>query len=127
MKRMPYTLTINHELKFVHYAHKGKITRDEIGEAWKELLNMEEFTKLKYNLLSDYRGGSFQFNASELEVIDNFLDSIKIILKGKRNAVIVDNPSEAAISFMFEHHKTKEINFNVKTFSTESAAFKFLY
>ena len=127
MKSMPYTLTINHELKFVHYAHKGKISRDEIGEAWKELLGMKEFRELKYNLLSDYRGGSFQFNASELDVIDNFLDSIKTILKGKRNAVIVDNPSEAAISFLFEHHKNKEINFHVKTFSTESAAFRFLY
>jgi hypothetical protein len=110
----------------VHYSHKGTIERDEIGEAWLELLKMEVFTKLKYNLLSDYRGGTFLFNASELDAIDSFLDSIKSILKGKKNAVIVDNPSDAAISFLFEHQKNKEIDFQVKTFSTESAAFRYL-
>jgi len=123
---MAYSITINHQLKIIHYKHNGIIERNTIGEAWKELLSINEFTELKYNLLSDYRNGTFNFKANEINVIESFLHSIKDILSGKKNSVIVSNPNDTLVSLLFENKKSKEINFIVKTFSTESAALAFL-
>lgn len=123
---MKYLIIINHDKKYIHYSHSGLVERSEIGQAWGELLNLEEFSKLKYNLLSDYRGAKFNFTASETNVIENFLLSIKPILDGKRNAVIVDKPSETVISLLFEAKMASKINFQIKTFYTEEAAVSFL-
>lgn len=123
---MSYLIKLNHENKYVHYSHTGIIERKEIGEVWEKLLDMDEFTQNKYNLLSDYRGAKFNFDVFEIDVIEFFLESIKIVLDGKRNAVIVEKPHEAVISMMIENKINKKINFHVKIFSTEEAAIRFL-
>lgn len=33
-----YSITIDYEKKYIHYSHKGKISRKEIGDVWIELL-----------------------------------------------------------------------------------------
>ncbi len=123
---MNYSIKLDHEKKYIHYSHKGIIERKEIGEVWTQLLNMEEFTLGKYNLLSDYRGAQFNFTITETDVIEHFLESIKTVLHGKRNAVIVDKPQETAIAALFEYKTCNDIHFFVKTFSTEEAAIRFL-
>jgi hypothetical protein len=123
---MNYSIQLNHEKKYIHYSHKGIIERKEIGEAWAQLLETEEFTLGRYNLLSDYRGATFNFTITETDVIEKFLESIKKILYNKRNSVIVDNPQETAISVFFEYETCCRLNFHVKTFSTEEAAVRFL-
>lgn len=50
---MGISIKINHEKKYIHYSHNGIIERKEIGEVWRQLLTMTEFTQMKYNLLSD--------------------------------------------------------------------------
>ncbi len=123
---MRYTIKINHDKKYISYSHSGLIERKEIGEVWIQLINMKEFRQEKYNLLSDFRGAKFDFCAKELSVIELFLDSIRIILDGKRNAVIVDTPYETVISMLFENSLSKKMNFHVKTFSTLDSAIDFL-
>jgi hypothetical protein len=123
---MSYSITINHEQKYITYAHSGPIERVEIGDVWRELLTTDEFTAKNYNLLSDYRGATFQFSVDDKPIIDEFLLSIKTVLNGKRNAVIVENPHETVISILFENEMSKKINFHVKTFSTEEAALKYV-
>lgn len=121
-----YSITINHEKKYIHYSHQGKISRKEMGDVWIELLNMTEFSKEKYNLLSDYRNGVFDFNIENIDVIEDFLKANQDVLKGKKNAVIVDNPNETVIAMMFENKMQIEIDFYVKTFSTLEAAIKYI-
>lgn len=121
-----YSITIDHEKKYIHYSHQGKISRKEIGDVWIELLNMIEFSKGKYNLLSDYRNGVFDFNIKNIDLIEGFLKANQDVLKGKKNAVIVDNPNETVIAMMFENEIQIQIDFYVKTFSTLEAAIKFL-
>lgn len=123
---MSYSIKIDHENKYIHYAHSGIIKRKEIGEAWKELLDLTEFSKGKYNLLSDYRNGFFDFNINEIAPIEEFLKANKEVLNGKKNAVIVDNPHETVIAVMFENKLQKEINYIVKTFSNLIPAIHFL-
>lgn len=120
---MGHSIKFNHEKKYLHYSHQGIVDRKDIGEVWKQLLSMPEFTQKKYNLLSDYRGAKFNFTPLEIDVIDSFLQSIKTIIDGKKNAVIVDFPEETVISILFEYNK---MNFQVKTFCTEEAALRFL-
>lgn len=123
---MIYSIKVNHEKKYIHYSHQGRIERKEIGEVWTQLLNMEEFTLGKYNLLSDYRGAMFNFTITETDVIEKFLESIKTVLHGKKNAVIVERPQETAIASLFEYKTCDKIHFHVKTFTTEEAAIRFL-
>ncbi len=123
---MGYSIKIDHDNKYIHYSHQGKISRKEIGDAWIELLNMTEFSKEKYNLLSDYRNGIFDFNIENIGAIEEFLKANQDILKGKKNAVIVDNPNETVIAMMFENNMQIKINYAVKTFSTLNAAIKYL-
>lgn len=87
---------------------------------------MDIFIQDNYNLLSDYREGELDFDLEELDYIEGFLESIKDIIDGKRYSVLVNNPHDTTISLMFETAKGNNLNFAVKTFSTEKAAISFL-
>ena len=87
---------------------------------------MKEFTEMGYNLISDYSEGSFDFNVSELFVIDDFLHSIKTLLNKKKNAVIVNNPLDTVISVIYQEKAEQELGFSVKTFYTLEAAIAFV-
>jgi hypothetical protein len=80
---MNYSIEVLHDQKIIVYEHEGKIRRDEIGDVWRELLKMKEFTSEGYNLLSDYSNGKFDFSIGEMALIDDFLKSLKHILFGK--------------------------------------------
>jgi hypothetical protein len=82
--------------------------------------------QLKYNLLSDYKACKFEIKLSQLSGIIEFLRAIENIVKGKKQALIVDNPYSVATSILFKNKVYKEIGFNVKVFSTEPAALKWL-
>ncbi len=124
---MSYSINIDHRRKLILYSHDGCLDTTSIGKAWNELLQIEEFIKGKYNLLSDYRNSKFcTNNKDEIEDIINFLDNIKHILKGKKQAIIVDNPLSTALSILFEEKATEKIGFIVKIFSTEEVAIRWL-
>jgi len=114
------------ELKIIKYTHSGLIYSHEIEKAWSVLLGMKEFVELNYNLLSDYRGGKFQMNISEVPEIVKFMSAIKNIVKGKKQALIVDDPYSVAGSMLFENKMFEEIGFIVKVFSTDEAALEWL-
>ncbi|MCH8557706.1 MAG: STAS/SEC14 domain-containing protein [Balneolia bacterium] len=111
---------------FIEYRHSGVIARDEVGKAWRELLEDEDFVNNKFNLLTDYRGAEFTFSVEDTEPIDEFLHSIKHVLKGKRQAVIADSPFPTALSMLYANKLNKEIGFHVKVFSTREAAIEWL-
>jgi len=91
-----------------------------------EVRRTEEFQNLNYNLLSDYRDAYFIFDMNEVGLVWDFLFSIEHILKGKKGSVITDKPLTTAIAMIFEHDIYKKIGFNIRTFSTESAALHWL-
>lgn len=123
---MKYSISIEHELRIIRYTHAGIIKAGDIGEAWEDFLTMKEFTLLKYNLLSDYRNGKLQIGRDFLPELMEFMRSIENIVKGKKQALIVDEPYSVAASMLFKEEVQKEIGFNVKVFSTESAALHWL-
>jgi len=123
---MNFTIEIDKQLKIIRYKHSGDIKKDDIGEAWNNFLGMIEFTEQKYNLLSDYRDSVFIANQSDIDIICTFLSNIKNIIDGKKQAIIVDNPSNTALSYIFEDQIYKQTNFIVKIFSTEEAAINWL-
>jgi hypothetical protein len=123
---MKYSININHDLRIIIYRHSGSILEEDIGSAWDEFMNMVEFTSLGYNLLSDYRNGQFEISIDRIQAITEILSKLKPILKGKKQALIVDDPYSVAGSMLFEANVYKEVGFIVKPFSTEAAALKWL-
>jgi len=123
---MKYLIVTDHELKLIKYKQSGTICSEDIGEAWREFLTFPEFTILKYNLLSDYRNGKFQIPIAQIPDIINYLLKIEMILRGKKQALIVDEPYSVAASMIFEDEVNKKVGFNVQVFTTERAALKWL-
>ncbi len=123
---MSYSIEVNDELKIIFYKHSGLIERRDLGEVWKELLGIKEFSEGGYNLYSDYRNGKLNLIDSDMEVISDFLNSINHILKGKKESVLVADNSSTAIALLYENDLLSEIGFDVKVFSTEKAALNFL-
>lgn len=123
---MKYSINIDHELRLIRYTHSGLIYVEDIGEAWKEFLSLQEFTDLKYNLLSDFRGGKFQIADTFVTEITNYMQRIETIVKSKKQALITDDPYSVAISMIFADDVYKKVEFNVKVFTTETAALRWL-
>ncbi|MDD2196295.1 MAG: hypothetical protein PHE03_08510 [Bacteroidales bacterium] len=123
---MNYSITIEHELRIIRYTHSGLIKAADIGEVWQQLLAMKEFTQLNYNLFSDYRNGDFQISHIFLPYLIEFMRTIESIVKGKKQALVLNSPRNVAISMLFEDEVNKEIGFNVKVFTTEASALRWL-
>ncbi len=123
---MSYSIEVNDEMKIIFYKHSGLIEKRELGEVWEELLGIKEFSEGGYNLHSDYRNGKLNLIDSDTEFISDFLNSVKHILKGKKESVLVADISSTAIAMLFEHDLHSSIGFDVKVFSTEKAALDFL-
>lgn len=121
-----YTIEIDHELKIIRYKHSGEIIGADIGEAWKEFLNMREFVELKYNLLSDYRNAKFNENFAFANWVVNFMINIKDIVAGKKQALVVDDPYSTALSVLFVDEVKQKVGFIVEVFSTKEAALTWL-
>jgi len=123
---MKYSISIDHNLKIIKYRHQGIITAEEIENVWTEFLQMKEFTELKYNLFSDYRNSKFDIPPEFLPELMNYMESIKDIVRGKKQSLIVEDPYSTAVSVLFENEVNAKIGFIVKVFSTPSEALKWL-
>ena len=123
---MPCTTEIDHPRKFIRNTYSGIITREDLGNVWSHLLNLKEFTELKYNLLSDYQKSQFNIHNSEEGTMLEFLISIKPILNGKKEAAIVSNPKDTALSLLLQMETFGKVGYIVQIFSTEDAALQWL-
>lgn len=121
-----FSLIVNHPQKTIHYTHTGVLNKEEIGLAWTELLKMEEFTQLKYNLLTDYSQAHFDMAVSDCDLIVNFLATLEPVLKDKKQAMIVSEPRNTALCLLFESEVNKHIGFIVRIFSSRPAAIQWL-
>ncbi len=119
---MNYSIEADDTLKIIRYKHSGKVDKEGIGKAWQELIMLKEFTELNYNLLSDYRGAIFNLEIEDVTLISNFLSSLKHILNGKKQSLVIVDTKVTAFSIMFEDKVYEKIGFQVKVFSTTEAA-----
>ena len=124
---MNYTIKTDHELKIIRYIHFGLIEdKAEIGKAWEDILGLKEFTELNYNLLSDYRNATFNLPVDDIDLISDFLYSIKHILKGKKQSLVLSDPKSTAMSLLFEREIYNKMDFKVKVLSTVEGALSWL-
>lgn len=123
---MNYSIKIDHDLRIIRYKHAGLIKKEEIEAAWGEFLQMKEFTHFRYNLLSDYRDGKFDIDLGEIPYIIEFMRAIENIVRGKRQALIIDDAYSTAGSKLFEIEVYSKVGFIVQLFSTEEAAVNWL-
>ena len=123
---MPYLLEIDHSAKFIRNTYNGVITKEDLRQVWTQMLGLKEFTLLQYNLLSDYRNSNFNIDKTENNKMIEFLLSIKDILNKKKEAAILNNPKDTALSMMLQFEVYKRIGYSVQLFSTEDAAIKWL-
>jgi hypothetical protein len=120
---MSYSIKIDHTNKIIQYCHRGDLVIEDIGKAWVEFLQLDEFTQLNYNLLSDYSKAKFNKALGDVHLITDFLISIKEILNNKKQALLLDDPANTALSMIFEKELQKKTGFIVRVFSTQKAAF----
>lgn len=123
---MNYSFSINHNLKIIEYKHSGLIKKEDIGAAWNDFLNLNEFTQMGYNLLSDYRNGKFEIPINKLAEIIQFMHEIEAIVKGKKQALVLNDPYSSAATVLFNKDVYEEVGFDVKLFSTKTAALEWL-
>lgn len=124
---MKYNIVIDHDLKIIKYTHTGIIRAEEIGYVWEnEFLKMKEFTELKYNLLSDYSNAKFDIPVSFLPELMDFMHSIKNIIKGKKQSIIVEDPYSTAATVLLKNEVNEKVGFIVKEFTTKKAALDWL-
>lgn len=77
-------------------------------------------------MLSDYSGGKFDIPSKKLEEIVDFMKNIEGIVRGKRQAIIIDDPYSTAVSILFQQDVYKEVGFEIEIFYSEIAAIKWL-
>ncbi len=123
---MNYSFTIDHSLKIIKYKHSGNLNYEDIGKAWYQLLAIKEFTEEKYNLFSDYREASFKMKVDDINNIIEFMSGIKDVVNGKKQSILILDPYSTAGSILFGDQVYEEIGFEVKIFTTETAAIKWL-
>lgn len=123
---MPYIADIDKEFKFIRITYSGMISREDLASVWGYLLSLKEFTKFKYNLLSDYRNSKFNIVEKEEDKMLEFLISIKYVLNGKKEAAILSDPRDTALSFLIQMNTFEKVGYIVKIFSTEKAAMEWL-
>ena len=123
---MSYSIRIDHENQVLDYKHAGIIDKEQIGEAWRELLDLKEFTSSKYNLMSDYSEAAFNMDIGDVQLISDFLYTLRDVIKDKKQALIVDKPFNTVVSMLFEGAVYEKTGFIVKTFSTRKAALRWL-
>ena len=121
-----FNFRIDNENQIIIYKHHGLLQIEDIGLAWHDLLNVKEFRHNGFNLLSDYSDAEFNFPLAKTQYAWDYLYSIRDILKNKKEAVITSTPASTAISILFENETFSKLNFEVKTFSTFSAAMSWL-
>ena len=123
---MNYSIEIDHDNKIIRYRHTGIIKKEDIGDAWERFLNLEEFTKFGYNLLSDYRNSTFAIGVEDVDIVSELMKSFKPFIEGKKQSLILDDGFSTAISVLFVDKVYEKTGFRVKIFSTEEAALKWL-
>lgn len=121
-----YSIFTDPERKIIQYKHWGKIGKEDIGRAWQELLSMPEFTQMKYHLFSDYREAVFNLTVAEAAEIVVFLKTLKDILRGNRQCLVVSDPHSTAVSLLFQNEVNMEVGFVVKVFTSADAAMAWL-
>jgi len=120
---MSFSIQIDHGLRIIRYTHSGLIKKkEEIGEAWDELLSLKEFTEEKYNLLSDYRESKFDIPLEDIELISEHLYQMRNILQGKKQSLVLNDPQSTAMSILFEKVVQNKFDFRIKVFSTLEGA-----
>jgi hypothetical protein len=120
------SLDLDDERKLVIIKHIGDVTFASLAHGWLTLLHTKAFKDKGYNLLSDYRGAKFTFKLNELIVARKFMKDFKTVLKGKKVAVITDEPYITAISTLFEIYAYEDAELILKIFATEKAALKWV-
>lgn len=123
---MNYSISPDSDLKIIRYKHTGKLKQEDIGKAWEEFLQMDEFVHQGYHLFSDYRDAIFDMDMEEVYQIVDKLKAMGQVLDGKKQSIIVTDPYSTAGSILFEEIVKSKINFKIKIFSTENAALKWL-
>ncbi|MBN1951646.1 MAG: hypothetical protein JW801_10610 [Bacteroidales bacterium] len=123
---MPFRTEIDLDRKIIRNTYTGMISREDLGTVWRHLLTLKEFTELKFNLLSDYRASKFNIARSEGDRLLQFLISVKPILNGKKEAAIISDPKDTALSLLLQLETFEKVGYIVSIFSTEGAALQWL-
>lgn len=123
---MSCSINIYDRHPIVYYRHNGTIRKENILEAWQEVLNLLIQQGIGYNLILDFREAHFIFRPFEIDDIVNFFYLSIGILNNRKIAGIANVPHEAAIIKLIDTLKGHEVDCQVQLFMALEEAFKYL-
>jgi len=126
MQNAQFVFSLDVNNKFVVYRHTGLLTIDEIVLALQKLIGIREFLSAGYNLLTDFSHAEFDFKYDNANSGWEFFEANQKIFMNKKGAIVTSTPVPTAYSMMFELDSFKKFGYQVKVFSTEEAAVKWL-
>ncbi|MDA3865210.1 MAG: hypothetical protein PF489_00515 [Salinivirgaceae bacterium] len=87
---------------------------------------MPEFADQGFAILSDYRSATFKFELHEIDIVFPFFREHRSQFYGKLHAVLVGNPYTTAITLYLQSMLDMDLNFLIRSFSTEEQALSWL-
>ncbi len=119
------TYRLNTESGIVESLFEGVIEIHEIADHIKKL---GSDTKLPANLkiMTDTRKAVFNFSIRSIEILMDALKNSEIKHNSIKDAILQDNPDITAYSYIYSKMITNRQNHQIKIFSAESSAVKWL-
>jgi hypothetical protein len=115
---------IDSDSRIIYEYWSSKVTFDDY-KAYKEILFADEEYDATYDVVSDLREFTLNFEVEELDKIVNlFLDHPDKIMK-RKSALITNNPKQVAAGMIFQT-KSSVTPVNVMVFSTFEAAMEWI-
>ena len=121
-----YTHRVDTSESVIYRKFEGAITLDEIYDSWMHILNLEEFTWLNYDLITDYREAEILTPPRKLNLVEKFYEDHLSLIKGSRHAVVTGEPKATALSQLFGENGFVADEIGYKTFTTLKAAVRWL-
>jgi len=120
------SLDINHDIGIIIQKQSGEIKQRDLKNAWLTILEMKSFRFHGYDLLSDFRDGKLVSLTDEIKRAREFFTHNRETLNGKKEAIITSDPYTSAMCQLFERYAMECAGMQIRIFSTEKAALKWL-
>jgi len=125
-KAIKYSIKFDEDKKIIHYKHYGILYVYDVISAWDEIIKTNEYRYKGYNVISDYSDADFGFGIEGTKEIDDYLERIKHLTKGKKSAIIANKPQNIVIPLLYQKKSENELGFQIKAFTTHKAAQHFV-
>lgn len=113
----------NEETKIFYKYYLGNIAFDDIQNSWNHIISNNLIPDDTIGFILDYRDATLQMESREHQKITDFYYANIETFKGKRIAIITEDPKDIVIPMLV---RLKDRGYSSQPFSTEKAALSWI-